>query len=256
MTLTPFHRLGSALRLAGRYTWWFVRSPNRFFSESALPTNPAFGLMLVALFALSLALSIWYLGGMFAANIDITVTVDNPDRPPEPHCEAFGDDSIHGGACDEPEEIERNAGEILREMTNEYVGYAFILPFVLWALSGTILYVAARAAGGTGDVLSTFGVAAWTVVPELLRLIAGLAALRYALERTEFTGPVEALPEQFLAAIAPVETPLLVVSLLVLCWQWYLLTAGIREVHDISRPTAAVAVGVPLAVWGTFVILA
>ena len=248
--------IAASLHAAGRRLWLFLRSPRQFFEASPVTTSPPLGFALVALFALALVASILYLGGLFAATVDVTVTVDNPDRPSEHHCEVFGDDSIHGDACDEPAEIERDAGEILREMAHEYVGHAFVMPFVLWALSGTILFVAARVTGGTGSAVKTFGVAAWAVIPEFLRLIAGLVALRYALRRSEFTGPVETLPEQFLTVVAPVETPLLVVSLLVLCWQWYLLTGGIREVHDLSRPAAAVAVGVPLAVWGAFVILA
>lgn len=230
----------------------FLRSPRAFFRDRYVAKSAAAGFVVVLALAFALSGSVWYLGGLLAASTDATVTMDNPDRPPEWVCESHGDDpdSVLGEGCDEPETIERDAGALLREAAGEYVAPVFFFALLVWPVAGVVLFVFARLAGGDGGFLATLGVAAWGAIPEFFRLFAGLAGLRYALGGTTFTGPVESFPDQLMGALAPLETPLLVASLLTLLWQWYLLTAGIGEVHDLPRPDAAVAVGVPLAIWG------
>lgn len=230
----------------------FVRSPRAFFREHYFARSAAVGFVVVLALAITLAASVLYLGGLLAGSTDATVTMDNPDRPPEWVCEAHGDDpdSALGAGCDEPETIERSAGALLREAAGEYVAPVFFFSLALWPIAGVTIFVFARLAGGDGGFLATLGVAAWGAVPEFVRLFAGLVGLRYALGGTTFAGPIGSFPDQLVTALAPLELPLLVASLVTLLWQWHLLAAGVEEVHDLSRSAAAVAVGIPLAVWG------
>ncbi len=240
------------LQSAGRTVWRFVRSPRTFFQEHSAATNLAVGFVVVLAFAVALAGSVASLGVMLAASTDETVTMDNPDRPPAQICAGFDDDpdSLVGDRCEEPETIDRDAGALLQEAANQYVPWTFVTVFLLWPVSGVALFAGARIAGGDGGFAETLAVAAWGVVPEFLRLAAGLVGLRYVLARTTFTGPFESYPDQLASALAPLEAPLLVVTLVVLAWQWLLLTAGIQETHELPRAVAAAVVGVLLAVWG------
>lgn len=230
----------------------FVLSPGAFFREHRFASSAGVGFVVVLAIAIALAVSVVHLGGLLAGSTDATVTMENPERPPEWVCDSHGDDpdSALADGCDEPETIERSAGALLREAANEYVAPVFLFALAVWPVAGATFFVAARLAGGDGGFLATLGVAAWGAIPELLRLLAGLAGLQYVLAGTTFAGPVESFPDQLATALAPLEGPLLVVSLAVLLWQWLLLTAGIREIHDVDTPAAAAAVGIPLAVWG------
>ncbi|AUX09047.1 hypothetical protein AArcSl_1416 [Halalkaliarchaeum desulfuricum] len=246
-----------ALQERARPAEQLLRSPREFFRERRFATSAAAGFVVVLALAIVLAASVWYLGGLLAASTDATVTMDNPDRPPEWVCDTHGDDpdSIMAENCDEPATIERDAGSLLWEAAGEYVVPVFFFTLLVWPIGGVVLFAAARIAGGDGGFLATLGVAAWGAVPEFFRLAAGLAGLTYVLSTTTFTGPVESFPDQVLAALAPLELPLLVASMLTLLWQWYLLSAGIGEVHDLDWPAAAFAVGIPLAAWGLFGLL-
>ncbi|MEF8780196.1 MAG: Yip1 family protein [Haloferacaceae archaeon] len=241
-----------ALRKPLRLPRQFVLSPGEFFREHRFASSAAVGFVVVLVLAVALAVSVVHLGGLLAGSTDATVTMENPERPPGWVCESHGDDpdSALAEGCDEPERIERSAGALLREAANEYVAPVFLFALAVWPVAGTTLFLAARLAGGDGGFLATLGVAAWGAIPELLRLLAGLAGLQYALGGTTFDGPVESFPDQLATALAPVEGPLLLVSLTVLIWQWILLTAGIREIHGVETPAAAAAVGIPLAIWG------
>lgn len=247
-----------ALQSVSRTVRAFVRSPRTFFEEQPAATSLGAGFVVVLVFAVALAGSVAFLGATLAGSVDETVTVDNPDRPPAWVCDGSTPDvggSSFEERCEEPETIERDAGSIVQEAANDLVPWLFVTPFLFWAIAGTVLFVGARLAGGDGGFLETVAVAAWGVVPEFLRLAAALVGLRYVLGRTTFTGPVERYPDQLATAIAPLDVPLLLVSLVVLGWQWLLLTAGLEETHDLPRPVAGATVGVLLAVWGVFVVL-
>lgn len=235
----------------------FFVSPRSFHAESGAATNPVVGLVLVVLFATSLAVGVWYVGELLAASTDATVAVDNPERPPDWVCDGptSEQDSPLSDGCDEPATINREAGSLIREAVADYVPMAFVVGIAGWIVVGITLYVSARIAGGDGGFLPTLSVAAWGAVPELFRLLVGLVGLRYALGPVELTGSVESYPEQVLAAVAPLDPVLLVASLLVIAWQWFVLTPGIEMVHDLSRGGATAAVGIPLCVWAIVTVL-
>lgn len=76
----------------------FVVSPATFFEERPpAETLPAAAGVVVA-FALCLAVGFFLVGAMLAGAIDATVTMDNPDRPPDWVCEQHAErESPHMG---------------------------------------------------------------------------------------------------------------------------------------------------------------
>lgn len=128
------------------------------------------------------------LGGVFDATVDERVTVDNPDRPPESACEAYGDDpgTAFGEQCDRPERTGVDAGEELRDAASGHVHYGRIGVRLWWA--AVALHVGARAAGGSGSAGDAFVIAGRALAAELVRLVTGLAGIWYALSNAAISG--------------------------------------------------------------------
>ncbi|ELZ37908.1 hypothetical protein C471_12421 [Halorubrum saccharovorum DSM 1137] len=188
------------------------------------------------------------LGAAFDATIDREVTVDNPDRPPESTCEAFGDDDGNGvlaEQCDRPERVDVDVGEELRSAVGGYVGYALIGVPIWWAVFALALHGGARLAGGAGSVGDSFGIAAWAMAAELARLVAGLAAIWYALATTTVDGTtLEAIANEIVAAISAMQGPLLAASAVVIAVQWVVVVGGLEAYHDLDRGVAGAVAGV------------
>ena len=146
--------------------------------------------------------------------------MDNPDRPPEPICAQHADDpdSMVGDRCDEPETIERDADELVKEAIYDYLWLGIIGPVIMWILGTIVLFSAGRLAGGSPSLLGMVSLAGWAALPEFLRLGVGLGGLWYVLSDLILTDP-ERAPAVFETAIASIEPVLLVASLLTLAWQ-------------------------------------
>ncbi len=221
--------------------------PRRFFSSSPYGDSLAVGLVVVLLVALALTAGILALGAVFDATIDATVTMDNPDRPDDWVCEQLGADadSPMYDACQEPAQIERDLGSMLREATAGFLHYGFLGVGIWWLLAAGAVHVGARVAGGEGTIGDSLTVAAWALVPELLRLVVGIAAIYHAIETATIdAASPEAFRDELLAAFAGIETPLLVASLVTIVWQWWILRGGITERHDVSTLAAGTVAGV------------
>ncbi|MDZ5811042.1 Yip1 family protein [Halorubrum sp. AD140] len=218
--------------------------------ESDRLTSGLVALGLVALVTVATTAGIVGLGIAFDATIDREVTVDNPDRPPASTCDSFGDDEdsltpVIEERCDEPERVEVDVGEELRSATGGYAGYGLIGVPIWWAIFALALHAGARLTGGSGSVGDSFVIAAWSLVPELLRLVAGLAAIWYALATTTVEGTtVEAIADEVVAAMSTVEGPLLAASLVVIAVQWVIVVGGLEATHDLDRGTAGAVAGV------------
>ncbi|SEH39328.1 Yip1 domain-containing protein [Halopenitus malekzadehii] len=220
--------------------------PRRFFRSSPYGDSLAIGIGVVLLVAIALTVGILALGVVFDATIDATVTVDNPDRPDDWVCKQLGGDadSRMYEACQEPEQIDRDLGSMLREATSGFLHYGFLGVGLWWLLAAGVVHVGARAAGGGGTIRDSLTVAAWALVPELLRLAVGISAIYYAIENTtiEAASP-EAFRDELLVAFAGIETPLLVVSVATIAWQWWILRGGVTERHDVSTLAAGTVAG-------------
>jgi len=212
-----------------------------------IDSHQAFTVGAVVLVTLAAALSVVGLGAAFDATIDREVTVDNPDRPPESTCEAFGedDDSVFAEQCDQPERIDVDVGERLRSAAGDYVAYALIGVPIWWAIFALALHGGARLGGGAGSVGDSFVVAAWAIAAEVVRMVAGVAAVWYALATTTVDGvTMEAITGEITAAISAMQGPLLAASAVVIAVQWVVVVGGLEAYHDLDRSVAGAVAGV------------
>lgn len=224
--------------------------PAAFFEERPPATTLPIAAGLVVVLAIALGVSVFLLGSMLAGTVEGTVTMDNPDRPPDWVCEQHGDDpdSQFGEDCDEPETIERDAGALVYEAVTDYLGYVVVAPFVIWLVGGAVLFGAARLANGSPSISGTYALAGWAALPELFRTAVGLAALWVALSGVTITD-LERAADVLEVALAPVDPIVTLATLVTVLWQWYLLTGGLVEEADLSWSAAGFAVGAPLFVW-------
>ena len=228
----------------------FLVSPTGFFEERSPAETLPIAAAIVIAFAIGLTIGLLAVGSMLAGAVDATVTMDNPERPPDLICEQHADDpdSTFGDGCDAPKTIERDAGALIQEAVNDVLWIGIAGPFILWVIATVVLFAGGRLAAGDPSLAGTAALAGWAALPEFIRVIAGLVGLWYVLGDltiTELDSAVAVLE----TAIAPVEPILLAASVLTLCWQWSLLSAGLGEDADISRGAAAVVVGVPLVIF-------
>lgn len=231
----------------------FLLSPATFFDERPPAKTIPLAAGLVILFTLCLTGAILLVGSLLAGTVDATVTMDNPDRPPEPICAQHADnpDSVFGENCDEPKTIERDASELVQEAVHDYLWIGVVGPLILWLIGTIVLFGAGRLAGGTPSVLGSLALAGWAALPEFFRLAVGLVGIQFALSDVMITDPEQgaAVVE---AAMAPLEPVFLAASLITVAWQWYLLTGGLSQDADIPWDAAAIAVGVPLGMFFLF----
>lgn len=229
----------------------FLLSPAAFFDERPPAETLPIAAGIVVSFALCLVGAFLLLGTMFAGAVDVTVTMDNPDRPPEHLCDTHADLHETDLNCDEPATVERDLGEMVQDAIHDYVWLALIGPFVLWLVAGIVLFGAGRLATGDPSFTGALALAGWAALPELFRLAVGLVGVGFALSDVTITDAdrADAVLESVLAPIEPV---LALASIVTLGWQWYLLTGGLSREADISRAAAAVGTGVPLGLFALF----
>lgn len=225
-------------------------SPASYFDDRPPAETLRLAAGLVGLLVVVLTAGFLFAGTLMAGTIDATVTMDNPDRPPDFICEQHGDDpdSALGAGCDEPAEIERDAGELVQELLRDYLWIGVVGPLVLWAAGTVVLFGVARLAGGSPSLPGTAAVAGWAALPEVARTLVGVAALRVALADVTITDP-ERGAAVLESAMAPVDPLLTVASLATFLWQWSLLTGGLSREAELSWNTAAVAVAIPLGLF-------
>lgn len=241
---------------AARTLRQLLLAPAAFFEDRPPAETLPIAAGLVVLLAVCLTGGILLLGSMLGGAIDATVTMDNPDRPPEPFCDqqSGASDSPVDENCDEPATIERDAGELVEEAVRDYLWIGLVVPFVMWFFGGAVLYGVGRLAGGAPSFGGTLALAGWAALPELVRLAVGLAGLRIALANVTITD-VERGADALRAAMGPIEPLLALASLLTVAWQWHLLTGGLTREAGISRGAAGVGVGVPLGIFALLSVL-
>ncbi|WP_256297266.1 YIP1 family protein [Haloarchaeobius salinus] len=239
--MSALHSVLSAVRQ-------FLLDPRAFFEDRGTASTLPLAALVVVGLAIALAVGVTILGGILAGTVDGTVMVDNPDRPPQGICDAFDNDSPATEGCEEPAEIERDAGSLVREAANGFLGTVVVAPFLLWLAGGVTVYLGGLLAGGDTSLSGSFSVAGWAAVPEFGRLVAGIAILQFALADVTITN-LETAPEAVRTAIAPVEPYIALATVLTAAWQLYILSAGLSIEADIDRPRAAAIMGVPLALF-------
>ncbi|WP_276258489.1 YIP1 family protein [Haloglomus litoreum] len=152
-----------------------LRHPDRYFSERTASTGRGIAVSLLTM--LVLLVGVYTLGWVFAANIDGTVTVDNPAYPGDAFCDGDSPGEFTPHGCDEPKRVERNIDHFIWQAVGNVAGQLAIgLPLVLLLVAGA-LHAGTWLANGEGPFGRTLAVAAWGLVPTLVGMAATLLAL-------------------------------------------------------------------------------
>jgi len=231
----------------------FLLRPDEFFESHDPAGTLVVAFAVVVVLAVATAVATVLVGSMLAGAIDATVTMDNPERPPDWMCEETQPSTPTVG-CDQPETVERDVGTLVSEAVTDYVPFVLFAPFVMWLVAGVVVFLAGLVAGGSPSLRGSVALSGWAAVPELFRLVVGLVAVGYALSTTTITSVAraEAAVE---AALAPVEPVLALATVVTVAWQWHLLSGGLVAEADVGRRAAALALAAPLGAWLLFALV-
>lgn len=222
-------------------------TPKRFFAESDRGTDLTAAVAVVTAVAVVMTLAAALIGQFFANAIEATVTVDNPDRPPEPFCQEPVLET-HEDACEEPETIERDADAILWEVWTGFLPWVFVGIYLFWIVAGLFIHAAVRLTGGEGSVTDTLAVFGWAIPAELLQAAGAVGFFWWLTAGETVTASTEAqliAETEALVATIPEINPLVFI---VAAWQIAILAYGLSESHDVSPATAAAASGIVVGI--------
>lgn len=220
--------------------------PDRYFADR----EPGVGrtLAVVALVTVGSMAGVYAIGWVFADRIDGTVTMDNPERPPEAFCDAstFEDDG-----CDQPREVERNIDEILSDAVGGIAGQLLWAMPLVWLLVGLLVHAGSWLAGGEGSAGRSFAVTAWGLVPSLAALAVGVAVLAVTFDPVTVTPADEpaVLQDRIMAQFGALRTAGAVLGLVTTAWGAVVWRFGLERWRGLSGAAAtAVATVVALLV--------
>lgn len=208
-------------------------------------------LALVVLLALAGPAAAYGIGWVLAAHLDGTVTVDNPERPPDWVCES--DSDVHDRSdCDRPREVERDVDRVLMDAVGDLAGRALLALPLLWFLAGLGLHVGSWLADGEGGVAASFAVAAWGLVPALVGIPVVLCALYVGLDPVTVTPADDpsVVLEGVRRQIAALDAFGTAVSLLTTAWGAVIWRYGLEHDRGLGGAAATAVAGLvatPLA---------
>ena len=232
--------LRNALLILGQATL----RPDEFFAEHDLAYDPFPAILIGAGFAAFLAGAVVAIGLVMAATIDVTVTIDNPDRPADWVCEQQGTDATSPwyDRCQEPESIERAVGPMLLDIALARVPLLMLVALFFWPILGAMIHVTSWAAGGTGPVSNSLSVAAFGLIPEAVRTILVIVVFYFTFDSATLTGdtPAAVVP-QLLTTMTAIGPIILFLSIITSAWQLYILTYGLKHGRNLSIGRAAAA---------------
>ena len=221
--------------------------PGRYFAERAprldLRTTVA---VLLAVSVLTTA-GIGAIGWLFAEELDVTVAVDNPNRPPDWVCDrqetdasSTATDAVTMSGCDQSATTRVAVGSLLWEK------FSGLLPLVFLAtlfgpvlVAGVAQFVTGRM-GGEGPFADTLAVSVWAAVPGLVQAAVAIGQFWWTLQRTSFSGDASqvAATLERLSATSP-SGAFLLVTLAVTCWQAYVWHRGLLHARRMDPGEAA-----------------
>jgi hypothetical protein len=224
-----------------------LRRPDRYFDErtASLGRGVAVGLLTVV----ALLAGVYALGWVFAANIDGTVTVDNPAYPGDAFCDGDSPGEFTPSGCDEPKQVERNIDQFMWQAVGSVVGQLAIgLPIVLLLVAGA-LHAGTSLANGEGSFGRTLAVAAWGLVPTLAGMAVALVALWLTFDPITVGDGYDpaTLRDQAIAQLDTMRLVGQVCGVLTMVWGATIWRFGLYHERDVSG-SAASAVAVTIAV--------
>ncbi|WP_324760834.1 YIP1 family protein [Haloarcula sp. GH36] len=197
------------------------------------------------------------LGMVFTEKVDGTVTVDNPDRPPEGFCESgmnetFDDmnDNLTGTNgtgfdCSQPARIERNVDTILRQAIGQlYPAMVIGFPIVIFVTAG-LLHAGTAICDASGGFARTLTVTLWGMTPFIVTTPIALGALWLLMDPVTVspeTAP-QALQQSLLDSLQPWVPAALALNLVGSLWGAVVWTFGLERARSVTRGQAAAVAG-------------
>ncbi|WP_439025450.1 Yip1 family protein [Haloarchaeobius sp. DT45] len=175
-----------------------------------------------------------------STSITGTVTVDNPERPPEFFCSddsPAGEDGSVTDGCDQPETIERDAGALFWEVAAGQLPVVFVGLLLAWPILGVVLHVLSAFGGGDGSLGQTLAVTGWGFVPTAIGAVIGALAISVVLAGMTFqlSDPQSFIGEFRAVFGGPVGVVLLVLRLGTAAWQAVIWGYGLERARNVSR---------------------
>lgn len=189
--------------------------------------------------------SVAYAGNVVTAEVDGSVTVNNPSHPPEWVCDG---ESSDGWDCDAPETIQKP----LRPAASSAVGGAAVAAAftpLAWVLlfAGLFVVVSGSAGGHDGEAADAFyegaAVAAVAAIPAVLRYLFRPFAVQRSLDDWRYPSTLDGVGPAAIDALSPDGTLWAAVVVVSGLWTAAVLYGATRaQFRDSNRAAAAVAV--------------
>ena len=227
--------------------------PDRYFAERDLHGGRVLLAVGIVLFsALGLAYGV---GHVLTSNVDGTVLVDNPERPPEVFCDGGTDPpGFDDDACEEPRQVERNVDQIIDRAIGEVAGYLVVGMVLVLAGFTLVVHVGAWLAGGSNGLAASVAVTVWGMTPIVVTAPLALVVLSTTLDPVTLDAASDPA-----AAFADLEAQIrslawlgTLSSILSGLWSAVIWKFGLEHRHDLTagQATAVAAVTALLLVAG------
>ncbi|WP_267642409.1 Yip1 family protein [Haloarchaeobius amylolyticus] len=223
--------------------------PAAFFAPDARGRDlgPAFAaVLLAALVVTGAAGAMLYVA---STSITGTVTVDNPERPPDWVCSddsPMENDSVFEDGCNQPKTLDRDAGALFWNVASGQLPILFVGLLLLWPILGVGLHVLTALGGGEGSFTRTLAVTGWGFVPTAIAGVVGAAAVSAVLAGKTFqlSNP-DAFVREFRAVFGgTLGALLLVLRLGTTAWQVAIWGYGLERLRHVSRAAGFTAAGI------------
>ncbi|ESP90054.1 hypothetical protein [Candidatus Halobonum tyrrellensis] len=205
--------------------------------------------LVVVLCALS-AVSVGRAGDAVVGEVGGSVTVDNPERPPDWVCEGGTDSDVWD--CDAPETVERSFRPAASAAVGDVTSKAALVPLA-WVLlvGGLLALVSGRASGSDGDAADAFGdgvrVAALAAVPGVLRYLARPVAVERSLTGWSHPASLDGVRAAAVDALFPDGALWAAVVVVSALWTAAVVLGGARASLDVRRTPAALVAAASFA---------
>ncbi|WP_226023736.1 hypothetical protein [Halomicrobium salinisoli] len=223
-----------------------LRRPREAFDGWTPPLSVAVGVV-VLLCAVNAA-SVAYAGDAIAGEVTGTVTVDNPERPPDWVCDGPSAGEVDFEGCDEPETVERSLRSAATDATDAIALKAALAPLAWTLLIGSLFVVVSRRAGGSdGAAIDAFrdglAVGAVAAVPGSLRALGRPVAVERALADWSHPGTLDGVRAATVGALFP-DGPLWIAVVVASgAWTAFVLHGGASSAGEWTDGEATVIAG-------------
>lgn len=220
---------------------------DRYFAERDL--NGLRVLAVVGVVTVAVVAVFYGMGWIIASNVEGTVVVDNPERPPDQICQDETDVYDQSG-CDQPRTVERDVDSQIWAAWEGTAGQLLIAVPVTWLSVGILLHAGSWLMGSEDGLVPSFAVAAWGLVPMVVNSIVVLVILYITFDPITVTPAtqdtaLESIQVPF-QMLEPIWTSLAIVTVV---WSAIIWRYGLEYKRGLSGPSAWLVAGIAAALF-------